>query len=242
MLTAALFGSAIGCATAGPVVRLQPMTANPVWSAGLAVIGSESNGIRAAAAFVRQQGEMIAIRVEVENRGAQPVLVEPSGAYFQHCFTTQSGASNCRPTEPVKDPEKMLLELDLAERRQEASHANSQGVESVFLLLGLVTAVGAVATGDGAATDASLNNVHHSSERMEQNDASHARATGRIHSERQLWDTDALRRTTLPPGGAAAGMIYLPIYTGAARVRLVVPVGPAVLLFEWSQTVYLPAG
>ena len=68
MLAAIVFGvSVAGCATPRPVVRLAPAGGEVTWVAGRAVLSKQQSGVRVAAAFEHQDGDTLAVRVEIAN-------------------------------------------------------------------------------------------------------------------------------------------------------------------------------
>jgi len=106
----------VGCAMPAPIVRLEPRTpGNVVWVAGRAVQAKERAGVRVAAAFERQQGNGLGIRVEIENQTGAPIDVGPDGVTFMTCARVDN--ASCVGSWGVVDPEQVLAGLDEQQSR-----------------------------------------------------------------------------------------------------------------------------
>src|SRR5688572_10647912 len=113
-------GVMAACATALPVVRLQPQGSDIVWVAGRAIVASAHDGIRVAAAFDHQDGRAIAFRIEVANDTAERIDVDPKDMHFAVCISDPG----CAGKRKVIDPEQKLLALDHARSQEEADAKN----------------------------------------------------------------------------------------------------------------------
>jgi hypothetical protein len=223
-----------GCVTPLPVVRLSPRTPDTIWVAGRSVVTYQEGGVRAAAAFDHQDGETVAIRVEVENASADRLEVDPKAMVFVTCTTE----SDCSPGERVVDPEDRLLALDEQRSNQRAQTTNGQTASAVLVLLSASSDIAAAArghvrdVGQNAAAAASVN---------EASAESGERALAHIDSEHTTWSTAALRRTTLFSGHGAGGLVFLPVVPAAKYVWLNVSVSNHSFWFSFDQTVFEPA-
>jgi hypothetical protein len=223
-----------GCVTPLPVVRLSPRTPDAIWVAGRSVVTYQQGGIRAAAAFDHQDGDTVAFRVEVENGSADRLEVDPKAMQFVAC----TGESACSPVERVADPEERLLALDAQRSTQKAQNANNQTTSAVLVFLSASADIAAAAgghvrdVGDSTAATAAVG---------EASAQSGERALAHVDSERSMWSTVALRRTTLFTGHGAAGLVFLPVVPSAKYVWLNVSVGGHPFWFPFNQTVFTPA-
>jgi hypothetical protein len=136
-----LGGSLVGCVAPIPLVRLYPSAQNVVWVSGRASVEQEDGGIRVAAAFDHQDGTLLSVRIEVENRTDARVEVDPANVTFSACKTLE--ATSCSPAQQVVNPERVLDDLDEKQSREAAAAVNDE----VFLgTLVLLSAVGDVAS------------------------------------------------------------------------------------------------
>jgi hypothetical protein len=225
-------GVMAACATALPVVRLQPQGSDVVWVSGRAVVTSARDGIRVAAAFDHQAGEAIAFRVEVANDTAERFDVDPKDIHFAVCVSDAS----CSGKRNVIDPEHKLLALDHARSREEAE-AHNMAVASATLILLSVTAD---AASSSRGSPSPSNPTMLASVSMSNSaDASHRRL-GNIDMDRAVWLASAFRRTTLLPGQGAAGLVYVPLKPNAKYVRLELTIAGHDFVFPFEQAVTTP--
>jgi hypothetical protein len=224
-----------GCvATPSPVVRLHPDSANPVWVAGRAVVGREVEGVRVAIAFDHVTDDHMGMRVEVQNNTAKRWDVDPTHMRCVYCETEK----NCSRRWAVADPETRLLELDQARSSQIAQATNDAALGATFLLLSALGDVASIASGKanrstGATTAAIAHNMEADAARAERN-------LDRIDLTRRSWETSTLRRTTLFPGQAVAGYVYLRTIPKAEKVWFSIWADGRELWFPFRQTTHWP--
>lgn len=229
----------VGCATPAPLVSLRPVDSEVIWVAGRASVQKEAEDVRVATAFENQDGEMLAIRVEIDNQRDAKMDIDPARVVYITC--TDRAASSCAKPRKVIDPERALRALDEQDSVNDAQAANNMAFHTPFLLLSVVGDVASVASGKGSSTtglqSASIAN------RMEHDAAAHDRSRTAIASRRKMWANVALRRTTLLPGGGTSGLVYLPIDLQARFVWLYVrPPDGSYVSFGFEQTVTYVGG
>jgi hypothetical protein len=234
LLASIVFGvSLAGCATPGPIVRLAPAGGNVTWVAGRAVLAQQQPGVRVAAAFEHQDGDNLAVRVEVANEGETALDVGPRGISFVMC--KQEALSSCDAAHAVVDPEVALMALDVSASREAAAASNDAALYTPLLILSAVSDVASVAarksdSTTGLRTAALANQADNDAARHDSALASYA-------SQREMWSNAALRRNTLQPGRAAGGMVFIPIDLTARYVWLQVRAGAQRFSFRFEQTV-----
>jgi len=226
--------SLAGCVSPSPLVSLHPLDPGAVWIAGREVVQKRQDDVRVAAALEQQDGENLAIRVEVENQRDEQIEINPSTVTFVTCKDRE--LSSCARARRVINPEQRLAQLDEQQSRNTAAEASDAAFYGPLLLLSVVGDVGAIASGKGSPTMG-----YQTSEIADHMDASairHGTASQSIASQRQLWSNVALRRNTVFPGKGTGGLVYLPIDTNARFVWIFVrPVGGKAIPFCFEQTV-----
>ncbi len=222
---------AVGCATPMPLVRLNPDASDVVWVGGRASVQKDTTGVRVAAAFERQDGSNVAVRVEVQNGTTDRLEVSPQEMTYAVCSGLK--AASCRPSERVIDPEQVLAALAVAQSRGVADASNSQAFYGTLVLLNAVGDVASAAqgrptTGSGTLVAASA---------MEGAAAAHNSAQASLAEQEQLWSDQALRRNTLFPGQGTSGLVYLPINYRAKYVWLQITVAGRLFPFHFAEVV-----
>jgi hypothetical protein len=224
-----------GCATPQPIIRLDPRSTDIFWVAGRPSIQREATGIRAAVAFERQNGQVLGVRVEVENLTAAPLDVKPQD--FSYVVCSAETAASCGPAKRIIDPENVLAELDTRASRETAAAINDSQAWTALVLLSAVGEVGAAARGRARGTTGLQ--TAEAANQMQNVGFHHDRVAAQIADQRQQWADVALRRNTLFPGQGVAGLVYIPTEVdGHARfVWLTERAGGSVIPFCFEQVV-----
>jgi len=223
----------VGCATPQPLVSLHPDLSDVIWVSGRASIQKDADGVRVAAAFERQEGDRLALRVEVENATAGRVEVTPQRITFAPCQTLQ--VSSCQSSRQVIDPEQMLSAIDTQASRGAAEATNEQIVLGTVAVAGAVADVAAISSGQanrrtGLLTASSVDAMGASAAAADTEQA-------RLAEQRAVWSDQALRRNTLFPGQAVGGLVYIPISDRARFLWLQAIVAGRTFSFHFAQTV-----
>jgi len=229
-----MFGLCVaGCATPRPVVRLAPAGGEVTWVAGRAVLSKQQSGVRVAMAFEHQDGDMLAVRVEVANDSDAQLEVAPREVFFATCQERALGS--CGRSQRVIDPEAALMALDVNASREAAAAANDAAFYTPLLIMSAVTDIASVASGKGDSTTglqtAALANQRYAEE------ARHDTAMASYASQRDMWSNAALRRNTVQPGRAQGGMVFVPIDLAARYVWIQLRAGRRTFAFQFEQTV-----
>ncbi len=234
LLASIVFGLCVaGCATPRPLVRLAPVGGEVTWLSGRAVLSKQQSGVRVAMAFEHQDGDTLAVRVEVANDSEAKLEVGPRDVFFVTC--PAEAIASCGLSQRVIDPEAALMALDVGASREAAAAANDAAFYTPLLILSAVTDVAEVASGKANSTTglqtAALANRRHAAE------ARHNTAMTSYAAQREMWSNAALRRNTVQPGRAQGGMVFVPIDLTARYVWIQLRAGPRAFAFQFEQTV-----
>jgi hypothetical protein len=232
-----LAGLGAGCAFAQPVVRLTPQAKNVVWAGGTAITSRQGRYARVALGFLRQDDDRLVFRVEIENTGAVPLLVDPSRFYFTTCSAPQHQKPlACKAAQWAINPEQVLLNLDLRRSREVAEASNQEGLATAFMFLDLSVGVAGAASGHGRAASNSLALAGEDAAIAEA--ASHRRQYSSFEGQRAKWEVEAFRKSTILPGDRVGGTVYLGRDINAGEVRLHIRTADEVLVFPFDQVLY----
>lgn len=208
--------------TPSPVLRLSAVadeTQGDVhYDQGLEIHRLQGERLRLYLGYLESSGGLFAFDVEVVNEGEDELLVSPE----QFRVVDLDGERNALAGERVAvDPEERLLELDKMRSRSAARQVEDGQRRA---LTAVVDAFGdAARIGDGRSDEDwarwHSRNVERNVEEM--NDRSrHAEQSSAIGAERLVWSQRALRRTTVPPGHAVAGTVFVQARPGAEHLLL----------------------
>jgi hypothetical protein len=230
-----------GCVTAQPVLRLTPQGGDPVWVGGTAVVSKTGETVRVAAAFARDYDGRIGFRVEVENRSAQPIVIDSNVFSFSTCKRTDpSQPEACAPDQVAINPEKVLLDMDIARSREQAQNTNDATFHSVLFLLDATASIATLPSGkprDGAQAAVLAGQE---GQMVDAAEARESRQVSAYELERANWTTEAFRKTTIFPGKAAAGLVFTERDVHAHTVWLLIRTEKEVFRFPFDQVVYVP--
>jgi hypothetical protein len=229
-LLAVLASSVLGCATPAPIVRLDPISSDVLWISGRPVVRQDERGVRVAAAFQREVGKTLGVRVEIQNETHRELDIDPAQAFS---FISCKGASesSCMKETFVIDPEEMLAGLDQKASRERAQAANDDGALGGLVLLSAVTDTMSLADPHGAAplrTEGAVTVQQGAA-------ASHDRALGGIEAQRTMWSDQALRHSTVLPGASVGGQVFIPADRGVQHVWLRIRVGDRTFPFHFRM-------
>ena len=228
-----LVAGAMGCTTAGPSVRLTPATPDVIWTNGTALVQRAGTGVQVTAGFEHQDGEALALHVDVENQAAAPFEVDPRWIAFTPCLTPE--LSSCLPARWARDPEHVLAAIDTESTEQAVAAGNAQAGLAILGVLSAVIDVVSIAQGRptrraGFGTWAAL--AAHDEVGFR-----HRRTALALDARRQDFSAACLRRTTVASGQRAAGRVMLPIELRARYLWLHLRAGGQKFTIPFHQTV-----
>jgi hypothetical protein len=229
-----------GCVSAQPVLRLRPRGDDSVWVGGTAVVSKMGVNVRVATAFARDYDGRVGFRVEVENRSAQPLVIDSNVFSFATCTRPdRRQPETCCPARLAINPEKVLLDMDIARSREQANNANEATFHGVMFLLDATASIASVAAGKGRNAAETADMASHDGQMIEAVQARESRQVSAHELERANWTTAAFRKTTIFPGKAAAGLVFTERDVDAQAVWLLVHIGRETFSFPFDQTVYI---
>lgn len=236
-LMTALLG---GCVMPAPVLRLMPKDRDRVWVGGTAVVSKTGVNLRVATAFARDYDDRLGFRVEVENRSAQPLVIDSRVFSFSTCARVERHQPEvCEPARLAINPEKVLLDMDIERAREHANNTNDETFHSVMFLLEATASLAGAASGKHHAAAEGANMAAHSGQALSEVEARESRQVSAYELERSNWTTAAFRKTTIFPGKAAAGLVFTERNVKARTVWLLVHIGDEIFSFAFDQVAYV---
>jgi hypothetical protein len=231
------------CFAPEPVLRLRPLSHEVIWNEGRAAQVKENAVARVAVAFEREWSladhPMVGFRVEIQNVSANPFLVVPSRFYYAACSRSADGKVRaCQPSRPAMNPEQVLLNLDVEHSRKQAGAANEEALGAALLFLDLAAGMANVAKGNPRGAGVAMAGAAASSSMMSSAEAEGNAEAANYESARSIWSSTALRKTTVLPGGGAAGIVFVDRQLDAREIVLAVRIDDETLDFPFEQIRY----
>jgi hypothetical protein len=231
--------AASGCAFAQPVLRLTPRSPDVVWVGGTGVVSQGDKNARVAVAFAREEDGRPGFRVEIQNLSPTTIIIGPSAFTYMDCTRAAAATQeSCGARQGAVNPEQVLLNLDIQRSRDKAANANEATFHATMLLLDATLAVASAASGktNGAVQAADLAGAEGNA--LGQVAAREDYQASAHQLERTNWATDAFRKTTIFPGKAGAGLVFVERNIKATAVWLIVQIAAQTFAFAFDQTVY----
>lgn len=229
----------VGCAPK-PIVRVNPSTTQGVWLWGQHFVFDTTSNIHVYIAFDREFSDNeLAFSVEYVNESNEPFLVDP--AQIEVVAYPFNSAKYETKTYYAVDPEQQLLETDMAISRSQAQSKNSAIIAALVLGAGVAQTVSDV--NRNASYEQQV--VH---QNMAVAGADLAQAAGiaadfnvmKLANNRQVWETQTLRKTTLPPNMSIQGRILIPKDLKILNYQIIIPLLEKKATFMFEQKIYKP--
>ncbi|MEM6398251.1 MAG: hypothetical protein AAF741_18010 [Bacteroidota bacterium] len=245
--TVLIFASA--CFTPEAVVRIHPERGeNVFWHEGQPIAEQSKSDIMMRAAYSHATDDYLVFDIEVFNDRRSSVLISPEDLILT------SPKSNIRI--PARDPETVMLNMEIDASRKEANAKNAAVVSAVVMIGAAI----AVASADNAAAEASglADNLADdvieattfvtdigapiaASIAFRQNNPLSTPVEEIPHTDNYFfWQDVALRKTTLGFGESTRGLVAFPRNDTFDRFVLGAPIADVFFSFLFEQRLYKP--
>ncbi|MFN7119258.1 MAG: hypothetical protein ACK4TA_20835 [Saprospiraceae bacterium] len=230
----------LGCATPQPVSRLYPIeqSGTKKWSYGNEMITlSAENGMEVSAAFRGSNPNSLIFEVQIRNRSGLPVLVSPEKFYYE-MLAIDTARILGTPVFAI-DPEKNLLEMDIAESRMRAQAQNETTAELIAITTDILDNVTTKNETEAQQQQKWAEQNARSAE-YESSQANYNIQFRSLDEERSYWLNHVIRRNTLENGYEMRGSVFLPRSNQARFIRLNVVLENKIFPFTFWQVLYKP--
>jgi hypothetical protein len=236
-----------GC-TPDPVYRLSSTIpdSSSQWIQGKQVVTRTQSGLRATVAYVRTTDEGHLFDVRLANLSDTTLLLDPSDFYavtsqvIPRPDTLRKVPDSFTTTRmSARDPEKVLLAIDLRASEVEANARTSRGL---YALESLTSVADDVADGSDTEQEETREDIDRieREQRRESDIREYQSRMTRLERRRFEWSQRTLRRTSLPPSMGASGRVYVPIDPDARFVLVHVGKDERYVVFPYRQKKYDP--
>lgn len=240
-----------GC-TPLPTFILDPAEDNSVWLNGRQIMTKSIDGIDVAVSFSETEDVYLVLDLEIKNRSAETVLVEPEKFYYRSFAAIKYHYRGQKlPRDTVKEtryptyalnPETQLLQLDRQIAHEKADRETSEGLD---LFIDIVDLAADIATIDEPKTDEEIREEDEADferDMTRKAEAAEYRETIRdLGDYRKYWSTITLRKTTLAPNQSVKGKVYFvakpfPPVKRMKMMRMCFPIGNRSFDFLFNRT------
>ncbi len=227
-----------GCAPR-PVFRLESMAAYSTWYQGTEYISSSRDSVTVTLAYFRHTRDYVVFDVEVVNYSGKIVHVDPAEFEYKTYSSSMKAPNEYMGKGYAIDPEKKLLHIDMA-------IADEKADQKTTLLLSAIGATAMVASDIAEEDDTPEEQVEEaaamqalaSSTAYQMHESEYE--IGSLHSRREVWAIETLRKTDLFSGEFIRGQVYFPIAENARFYNIEIEVGNNIYIFRFRQLKFKP--
>lgn len=219
------------------IMQLTPEHINLEWFKGKQVSTLTNDSVTIQLSFDRTENNNYLFDVEIFNNSENNILVNPELFYFKTLESTNNKRDSASITNAL-DPEKAILELQKAYSLHQ-SNVETQNMFNVFgNLLLLASQTKAIITNDTYLEE----EVNEHTQRMKEDElldnVRNEKIERSLSSSKYLWETLALRKTTLKKDQSINGKVFFPVDESALKIEFFFPLGNYELNINFVQEVY----
>jgi hypothetical protein len=223
-----------------PVFRLTADHQDVMNYQGMEYLNSEKEESAVILAYYRHIGDVIVMDAEIVNYSGEILTVDASNVTFSAIRSYFDGSYDPVAEGVAKDPEIMLLDLDLMASRARAAERTSRTMDAISGTMTLASDLSASRNESAEQLNLRQNRrTRQAVERAERRENFYRTASD-LNSRRSYWESETLRRTDLYPDESIAGEIMLPVIKDANVIEIAVQVGNEVHTFKYLQQTYRP--
>jgi hypothetical protein len=225
LIISAFFG--LSCVSPLPVSQLEPADEyESFWVDGSEVLTQTKDSLSIELSYLRREGQLFVFNMTVANLSSSPLLVDPSTFYYLpivHTGDTLKMVRAVNPENVILDREKTISKLDASRKNKMTQGAIFGSVE----VASMIASVGKDESDQG--DDYSI---------IDQTQADIAEIdyqTMQAIEQRNYWENESLRKTTLFPDHYVQGRIYMRWTRHADTVWLFIPVNQTMFEFIYDH-------
>ncbi len=201
---------------------------NGFWLWGKYYQVQQNEHLTVALAYNRTFQGYYKFNVFIENRSPHPVLIDPTQFYYQTLHYQPKGAFFERRY--AVDPEQAIKTLDKKQAKEAASYTADRLNRALLSFFDLVA--------DLSPSETEKNSERNSNLDLEELklELEHQQKEQSINHLRQLWENQALRKTTLPPQFQIQGDVFFPVNPKLSKLVIHVVVDSVDFPFHFTQS------
>lgn len=222
------------CFSPKPVIRMEAADEHYYeWNYGRQLVFTDKEDLTAKVMFDKYTRKHLIFDIEIINNGNEKVVVNPEEWWLEPVPA---------PTKTQRfalDPEKEILNLELNDSREEAYAKNAAAIAGVAAVAATV-AIAAKGSSANTTQDVSGNTIVYLDPNVYIPVVPGVAPSYIPPTEKEFWETLALRKTTVPPGYKVGGKVVFPRYDRAPTLKLHLPVAGKELLVTLRQRLIKP--
>ena len=207
-----------------PVYRTSSLDNDKFFESGREVISKENNKFRILVNFESQSGSDLIFYLTVYNNSNEAIIFDPSVIYAEIKQASYPEKLNRKIF--VTNPEDEIGQIDKDINRTNSKESFNTGV---YLLGSFASLAESIATIGKNKTDEQIEEENRACEdlqnSMENNKAEYDEKMNSLNQQKNYWEIEALRKTTLKGNENVSGYIHLKVNSDILLFNLIIPIG-----------------
>ncbi|WP_234734015.1 hypothetical protein [Tellurirhabdus bombi] len=217
------------------VYQVKPVSGDVAWIEGRPVTKDEKSGITVVASYERLDMQYVALDIEIKNNTDRALEINPADfqyAALDKAKDTLRNQYNGYVVYAAADPTKEADRVAANQIREEKRIKRAKVINTVLMVAAIASDVASSSSGQTRKSAerwvnnrVTHNNIYTAIQAKRMIDhGTFADRMERYDYERYRWKELALKRTTVPAGESARGLVYLPLKKEAAYLQVSYPV------------------
>ncbi len=206
-----------------PVYRTSSLDNDKYFDSGREIISKENDKFKILLNFESQSGSDLIFYLTIYNNSDESILIDPSAIYAEIKEANYPEKSDRKIF--VNNPEDEIGQID---KNINQTNSNASFKAGVFLLGSFANLAESIATIGKNKTDEQIEEEDRASEDLqssiEENKAEYDEKMNSLNQQKNYWENEALRKTTLRRNENISGYIHLTVNPDILLFNLIIPI------------------
>ena len=211
------------------VYNLRVKQDDAIWLNGKELVKLTKNNVEVIVNFDHVEHGIVSFDLSIANYADEAILITPEEFY---CSVTNRLEE--KKIIYALNPEDMILKYDKQIERAYAQNQSDDGTELLFTLFDLAKDIHNVDKPDEDMEQQKIDREERE-ERYDRNKRKYITNMNQLHSERDLFQNQALRKTTLFPDHIISGKLFFKIPNSTITLQLVLPIEDRNMTLEYEK-------
>ncbi len=227
ILCAAFLLMITGCVPPQAVYTLNPSDPDVQWVNGVGLVNKNINGITLSVGYIESRDNIFTFDVFIKNESERTIMVDPVKFECTKLLpeeTNGSGSSQIGRYRAL-DPEQQIQNIDVDISKENADYESFVTWDAVGTVADFLTTIITVGS---EKTDEEIQNheIRRENARInaDERKRDHENRIGSLNDSKAFWQSQAMRKTTLPPNESNVGRVLFKSFERTGVVTLRFPI------------------
>lgn len=205
------------CATPAPISKLEATNDNSFfWQNGRQILVQNKDSVFVELAYQQRAGELFVFDITIANESSEEILIEPS----QFLYVPITKAGDSLETVRAENPEERILEQDIQVSKLTAQRTNELMSAAFWATLEVSAGIAAAIEGEPIYDEHDDDYIYYHRSNIAEIEFEKWDAT----EQKDYWENQAIRKTTLFPGHFITGQILMKREKNSDLIWVLIPV------------------